>query len=378
MLTDYVLQETAREEDIQDIHALIEEQKPARKNKFRAALKSAVEKAKITLSEQEETCIEILGVLLDQDGDPLNVEVVLPRIRFESMMAPLLQSLLELLRGVIADVHFTEDLIDNVLLVGGSSRIPCVIRALQEEFGQEKVLLHERPMLAVAEGAAILSHRLADTVECPRCTRNTAQNAPTCSHCGFDLEGHTVEHGVVEIVHAAAHDYYIKLENDERFLMVEKNTPLPCSSTEVFQLVDAEQELVHIKFYNVVNQQEQSIGDLWLGIDREKKRVKEDPEKERKAQRPCRIEITLDIDENNLVSVNAAVLNYPEATVSRTLSRGKADEKLFLELELALSDADKAEYSAYTVIDLQNRARAIIKVLNTVVDSKNGTVDEAQ
>lgn len=378
LLIDYVLQETAREEGIDDIRALIEEQKPARRNKFRAELKTAVEKAKIALSEQEETCIEILGVLLDRDGDPLNVEVVLPRIRFESMMAPLLKSLLELLRGVIADVHFTEDLIDNVLLVGGSSRIPCVIRTLQEEFGRERVLLHERSMLAVAEGAAILSHRLADTVECPRCTGNTAQNASTCSRCGFDLGGHTVEHGVVEIVHAAAHDYYIKLENDERFLMVEKNTPLPCSSTEIFHLVDTEQELVHMKFYNVVNRQEQSIGDLWLGIDREKETEKEEPEKERKAQRPCRIEITLDIDENNLVSVNAALLNYPEATVSRTLSRGKADEKLFLELELALSDADKAEYSAYTVIDLQSRARTIIKVLNTVVDSENGTVDEAQ
>ncbi|MCI5158894.1 MAG: Hsp70 family protein, partial [Candidatus Electrothrix sp. AUS1_2] len=269
LLIEYVLQETARQEGIEDIRALIEEQKPFRKNKFLAELKTAVEKAKIALSDQQETCIEILGVLQDRDGDPLDVEVELPRTRFESMMVHTLRAMLELIRGVIADVHFTEDLIDNVLLVGGSSRIPCVIQALQEEFGREKVLLHERPMLAVAEGAAILSHRLADTVECPQCTRNTAQTEPTCSHCGFDLEGHTAEHGVVEIVHAAAHDYYIKLENDERFLMVEKNTPLPCSGTEVFQLVDAEQELVHIKFYNVVNRKEQSIGDLRLGIDQD-------------------------------------------------------------------------------------------------------------
>ncbi|MCI5141307.1 MAG: hypothetical protein D3909_06185, partial [Candidatus Electrothrix sp. ATG1] len=276
LLIDYALQEAAREEGIDDIRALIEEQKPARKNKFLAELKSAVEKAKIALSDQEETCIEVLGVLLDRDGDPLDVEVDLPRARFESMMAPLLDDLLDLVRGVIADVHFTDDLIDNVLLVGGSSRIPCVVNVLQREFGQGKMLLHERPMLAVAEGAAILSHRLADTVECPQCTRNTAQNASTCSHCGFDLEGHTREHGVVEIVHAAAHDYYIKLENDQRFLMVEKNTPLPCSSTEVFQLVDAEQELVHMKFYNVVNRKEQSIGDLWLGIDRDKDGKKEE------------------------------------------------------------------------------------------------------
>ncbi|MGB5687280.1 MAG: hypothetical protein WBM35_15840, partial [Candidatus Electrothrix sp.] len=190
--------------------------------------------------------------------------------------------------------------------------------------------------------------------------------------------------------HAAAHDYYIKLENDQRFLMVEKNTPLPCSSTEVFQLVDTEQELVHMKFYNVVNRREQGIGDLWLGIDQDKEQGKrergkeegdeEGEEEEEKAARkpvmPSRIEITLNIDENNLVSVNAALLNHPEVALSRTLSRGKADEKLFLELEQALSDADNKLYSTYTVIDLQNRARIIIGAINGVVDPKNDRVDE--
>ncbi len=384
LLIDYVLEETAKEEGIKDIRALIAQQKPARKNKFLAELKTAVEKAKIALSDQGETCIEILGVLLDQDGDPLDVEVELPLARFEGMMTPLLESTLGLVRGVIADVHFTEDLIDNVLLVGGSSLIPCVVNVLKEEFGQEKVLLHDRPMLAVAEGAAILSHRLADTVECPQCTRNTAQNGTTCSHCGFDLEGHTVEHGVVEIVHAAAHDYYIKLENDQRFLMVEKNTPLPCFCTEVFQLVDAEQELVHMKFYNVVNRREQGIGDLWLGIDQDEEQGEQGKGEKKEEEEgaapkpllPSRIEITLDIDENNLVSVNAALLNHPDVALSRVLSRGKADEKLFLELEQALSDADKEQYSTYTVIDLQNRARSIVKSINGVVDPKNDTVDE--
>lgn len=392
LLIDYVLQATAREEGIEDIHTLIETQKPARKNKFLTELKHAVEKAKIALSDQEKTYIEILGVLLDQDGDAFDVELELSRTRFEGMMKPLLKSMLDLVQGVLADIHFTHDLIDDVLLVGGSSRIPCVIQALQQEFGQEKVLLHERPMVAVGEGAAILSHRLADTVECPQCTRDTPQSTLTCSHCGFDIQGHTVEHGVVEIVHAAAHDYYIKLENDQRFLMVEKNTPLPCTHTEVFQLVDTEQELVHMKFYNVVNKKEQGIGDLWLGIDQDSAdstggEGKEDqgeqeelqtPKKSLRPLQPSRIEITLDIDENNLIAVNAALLNQPEVAVSRTLSRGKADEKLFLKLEQALVDADIKEYSSYTVIDLQSRVRGIIGMINGVVDLKNDSVDEAR
>ncbi|MCI5224644.1 MAG: hypothetical protein D3924_18740, partial [Candidatus Electrothrix sp. AR4] len=307
----------------------------------------------------------------------------LSRVRFDAMMAPMLESMLELVRGVIASVHFTEDLIDNILLVGGSSRIPCVIAAMQEEFGQERVMLHERPMLAIGEGAAILSHRLADTLECPQCGKEAAQTDALCPSCGFDLEAYTIDQGLVEIVHAVAHDYYIKLENDKRFLMVEKNIPLPCSCTEVFHLVDVEQELVHMKFYNVVNEQEQSIGDLWLGIDHDRDKEKKfeaetDLDDAQAALRPPRIEIRLDIDENNLVAVNAVLLDQPDVTVSRTLSRGKADEKLFLALEQAVSDADKQEYSSYTVIDLLNRARSIIGSINGVVDPKNGLVDEAR
>jgi molecular chaperone DnaK len=385
LVIDYVLRETAKKEGIDDSRALIDRQKTSQKNKFLAALKTAVEKAKIALSDSTETCIEILGVLLDEDGDALDVEVELSRSRFDALMAPMLESMLELVRGVIAGVHFTEDLIDNVLLVGGSSRIPCVINAIREEFGQERVMLHERPMLAVAEGAAILSHRLADTMECPQCGKETNQTDAVCPHCGYELASHTVEQGLVEIVHAAAHDYYIKLENDKRFLLVEKNTPLPCSSTEVFQLVNVEQELVHMKFYNVVNEQEQSIGDLWLGIDRDRKAEIEPEAKAEKnvedmqaASTPPRIAITLDIDENNLVDVNAALLDQPDVAVSRTLSRGKADEKLFLALEHAVNDADKLEYSTYTVIDLQNRARSIINSINGVVDPKTDVVNEAR
>ncbi|XOF33245.1 MAG: Hsp70 family protein [Candidatus Electrothrix sp. YB6] len=382
LIIDYVLEKTAEKERIADIGAFLDRQKKAQKIRFLSALKTAAEKTKIILSNSRETCIEVLGLLLDDDGDALDIEVDLTRARFDAMMQPMLHSMLELVRGLLADVHFTEDLIDNILLVGGSARIPCVIKALQGEFGTDRVLLHERPMLAVAEGAAILSHRLADTLECPQCGQNAAQQDAVCPHCGFDLDSYTVEQGVVEIVHTAAHDYFIRLENNRRFLMIEKNTPLPCSCTEVFQLVDAAQQLVHMKFSNMVNGQEQSIGDLWLGIDRndrEKSPGRETAaEKAQVSPEPARLAVTLDIDENNLVSVNAALVDQSEIAVSRTLSRGKADEKLFLALEQAISDADRRQYSAYTVIDLLNRTRSIITAINRVVHPVTGVVHEAR
>ncbi|MCI5144285.1 MAG: hypothetical protein D3923_01870 [Candidatus Electrothrix sp. AR3] len=373
LLMEYVLQETAEAEEIDDIQALIEQQGDTRKNRLLAELKTAVEKAKIALSERSTTCIEILGILLDQNGDALDIEVELSRKRFETMLVPMLQPMIRLIRRFIAEVHNKGEVIDHVLMVGGSSRIPCVIRLMQREFGLEKILIHQRPMLAVAEGAAILSHRLANTLECPDCGKEAGQRDPVCPHCGFDLESYTVNKGLVRIVHAAAHDYYIKLENNRRFLMVKKNTPLPCSSTEIFQLVDPEQELVHMKFYNVVNEQEESIGDLWLGID-----TGTVEKEEQQAIVPSRIAITIDIDENNLVSVQANLVGMPESKVAGTLSRGKADEKLFLTLEQAINDADQQGYSTYTITDLLCRARAVIHSIRNIVDPKTGEVNEEQ
>ncbi len=372
LIINYVLQEAGGEQGISRIYALLARQDETERNRFMAELKTAVEKAKITLSEKTEVYIEVLSLLTDEDGDALDIEVELRQEKLDVLLAPMREAVLQLLRRLLAELHFTPDLIDQVLLVGGSSCIPSFIKALQKEFGEEKVLLHERPMLAVAEGAAILSHRLADTQECPGCGGEAGQNDAACPSCGFDLAAYITNQGLVDIVHATAHDYFIRLENDRRFLMVEKNSPLPCSSTEIFQLVDAEQELVHIKFFNIVNEREESIGDLWLGIDRDGQEAEE-----KYTDEPPRVAVTLDIDENNLVSVRAALVGQPEVKVAGTLSRGKADEKLFLTLERTINEADQQGYSTYTVTDLLSRARAIIRSIHRVVDPETGQVDEA-
>jgi molecular chaperone DnaK len=371
LIINYVLQEAGGEQGISRIYALLAHHDETARNRFMAELKTAVEKAKITLSENAEAYVEVLGLLTDEDGDALDIEVQVRQEKLDALLAPMRDAVLQLLRRLLAELHFTPDLIDQVLLVGGSSCIPSFVKALQKEFGEEKILLHERPMLAVAEGAAILSHRLADTQECPGCGDEAGRNDTVCPNCGFDLANYITNQGLVDIVHAAAHDYFIRLENDQRFLMVEKNSPLPCSSTEIFQLVDAEQELVHIKFFNIVNEREESIGDLWLGIDRDSYE-----EEEQHTDQAARIAVTLDIDENNLVSVRAALVGHPEVKVAGTLSRGKADEKLFLVLERMINEADQQGYSTYTVTDLLSRARAIIRSIHQVVDPETGQVDE--
>ncbi|BBO92711.1 Hsp70 family protein [Desulfosarcina ovata] len=361
----FVLDETAREYGVDDINALIAGQDEGNKNLFLGELKVAVEKAKIRLSDDDSAYIELPALLKDDDGDRIDIDVELTRERFDEMIAPIIDSTLTLTRRLLEDIHFTADLIDKVLLVGGSSRIPAVVAAMETEFGKQKVMLHERPMLAIAEGAAILSHRLSDTYECPQCGKTVSQADEVCNGCGFDLQTYMISEGVFDIVHAAAHDYYIHLENNERYLLIEKNTPLPCEKTETFTLVHEDQKLVHMKFFNIVNDKQESIGDLWLGVEEKKNNEKE----------PYQIEITLKIDENNLVEVAAEVTELPHIQLSKTLSRGKADEKLFLSMEKLIDATNQNGHDTYTINDLTRRMLSTIRKIDLVIDPETGEVN---
>jgi len=373
-LANYVLNETAREYEIEDISAFIENQDQKQRNRFLGELKIQVEKAKIKLSTESEAFVEILGLLVDSDGDRIDIDVEISRDQFEMLIAPMISKTIALTRQVLEDIHFTPDLIDNVLLVGGSSRIPAVVKGMQEIFGDDKVYQHERPMLAISEGAAILSHRLADTYECPQCGFEVSQSDNNCKKCAFDLDKYKIDTGVLDIVHSAAHDYFICLENNEKFLFVEKNTPLPFTRTETFRMVNPEQRLVHMKFVNIVNEVEESIGDLWLGID-------SDYEEEDEPETARQVEITLNIDENNIIEVHSRLKtdseNAPvEKQMTRTLSRGKADEKLFLELEKVITEANEAKYSKYVILDLLYRSLTAVRDINKVVDPEKETVNK--
>lgn len=376
IISDHVLAETAEEYEIEDMARFIDDQDEKRRNKFIGELKDKVEKAKIRLSTEDEAHIEILGVLKDSDGDSIDVDVELTREQFEKLIAPVVEKIIRLTRKMLEDIHFTPDLIDEVLLVGGSSRIPSIAAAMRKEFGDDKVLIHERPMLAIAEGAAILSHRLSDTYECPQCGDTVGQEEAVCSNCQFNLEEHIIEDGVLDIVHSAAHDYYIRLENDEKHLFVEKNTPLPCEKTETFKLVHSEQRLVHMKFYNIVNDEDESIGDLWLGIDDIEDTDEDNDEEVHDREAPLHVDITLKIDESNLIEVIATLKEHPEVRLSKTLSRGKADEKLFLALEDTINEANQKKYREYVMMDLTNRSLSIIRDINMVADPETEELNE--
>ena len=134
-----------------------------------------------------------------------------------------------------------------------------------------------------------------------------------------------------------------------------------------------------MKFFNVVNHQEESIGDLWLGIDEdEDAEIKSDKNRADPGKKddPLRFELALEIDENNLIEVTASMKELPHIRLAKTLSRGSADEKLLVSLEKVIQEANEKKYGYYIMLDLLERALSAIRDINRVVAPDTGSVDE--
>ncbi len=370
LLTDYVLRQTEEESEIANLRELIERLPAAEKNRFLGDLRSGVEAAKIRLSTERSAVIEILGLLKDADGDILDVEVELTREQFEALLGPFAERAAELTRAVLASIQFEPDLIDRVVMVGGSSYIPLIVDKMKGLFGEDKVLVHKRPLLAIAEGAAILAHRLADTYECPGCGQEVSQSDQRCAACGFDLVQDLARKGVVDIVHTTSHDYYLELEDDSDHLLVERNMPLPFKTQVSFRLVHPEQRLAHLRFVNLVNDERESIGDLWLSFD-----PGDDRTENGSTEEVGEVVLDFEIDEDNLITVGASLADRPEVRVSRTLSRGNADERLFLELESAIQRVNEEDHAYFTKYDFLLRSSEIARAINQVIDQETGAED---
>ncbi len=368
LITQYVYDETENEYEIDDLAALIDQLPAVDKNRFLSDLKHKVEAAKIRLSTENKAVIEILGLLKDEDGDILDIEVGLSRSQFESLLTPLAEQAVALTLQVIEEIHFDVDLIDKVVMVGGSSSIPLLIRKMQEVFGESRVLVHPRPMLAIAEGAGALAHRLSESYECPGCGQIVAQADDMCGACQFDLTANLAQSGVVDIVHTVSHDYYLALEDGSDYRLVEQNTPLPFETEAAFKLVHADQRLAHFKFYNRVSESQESIGDLWLSFSTDGVGDGEDKVHE--------VLLNFEIDENNLITVSASIKDLPDVKVSRTLSRGNVDERLFLDLEESIARVNSGQHNYYTVIDFLERAVSMAQGINQVLDPATGEIDE--
>jgi len=159
-------------------------------------------------------------------------------------------------------------------LVGGSSCIPLVRKMLCDKYGKDKILSSEKPMLAIAEGAAILSHSLGTEVECPHCGKAIPAGTSECPHCHKSLEAVqqvSVEEGGVQVSHTTKHKSFIQVSDDADNIQFEKiideNTPLPCEENRKFYTLVENQKIVGVKlFSDAENGQKEKMGTGYFTI----------------------------------------------------------------------------------------------------------------
>lgn len=126
-------------------------------------LKEAAEKAKVELSSAQETEINLPFVTADASG-PKHLQMKLTRSKFDQMTEPLVARTLEPCKKCLADSGFSLSDIDEVILVGGSTRIPSIQKAVKEFFGKEPNR-SVNPDEVVAIGAAIQGGVLTGSVK---------------------------------------------------------------------------------------------------------------------------------------------------------------------------------------------------------------------
>ena len=330
-IADFVKQQVAETEDLDDIDGLIAKMPHYQRVRFLSDLKMAVEQAKILLSSNYTAKIMPSTPLLDDLGMAISIDVEITREQFESIILPLVERSISVCKNAIKYSDYPEDMIDVVLLVGGSSQIPLVQRKVKLAFGAERVVVHPRPMYAVAEGAAIQAA------------------------------------GLVEKVGTVSRDYCIELVNDPRHKLIEQGDILPVKTTHTFRTEADGQSLIHFKFYspdNVNKRDDERIGDMWLALDKAYSKGTE-------------ILVTAELDEKNGSLQTTAILkNDPSVKVSCSLSTGGEDESISRDVEETIKQLNQeGNLTEHGVQKVYRIAGETVRAANQI-KTQDGKIEE--
>ena len=332
LLQDFVERKIADEFSIADFARFMRELPSGDRLRLAGEMARAAESAKIRLSSEPSAWIEINSSVRAPCGR-IQADFEISRTEFETLIQPLVDRSEELIRKTLGSVDFSADLIDRVLMVGGTSAIPALQVLIRRIFGDAKVLVHPRPMLAIAEGAAILAKKMAGA--------ETNQEVGT-------------------VLYRSAHDYYLKVANGEHVLLVDRQTPLPVTVRKTLSYEHQAQRLGHFAFSSRINERFEPIGDLWLSHLPEA--VGFDPEKG-----APEIEFVFTVTEDELVKVDVKLLGVEEVAISKIISRGAEDQKLYAELDDAIARFNDSVENSPTkigrVFDFSNYSAVIGKFI---------------
>lgn len=299
-------------------------------------VRSASEKAKIELSSATSTEINEPFIAMN-DGVPSNLNITLTRAKFEELIADLIERSLEPCRKVMKDAGLQSSQIHEVILVGGSTRVP-MIKAKVEQFFAKKPNESVNPDEAVALGAAIQAGIIQGDV------KDVLLLDVTPLSLGIETLG-----GVMT-------------------RMIERNTTIPTSKSQVYSTAADNQDSVEIHILQGEREMatdNKSLGRFILsGIASAPRGVPQ-------------IEVTLDIDASGVLHVTAKDKGTgKEQKITVQGSTGMSDDevdKLVKEAE-ANREADKKKKES---IEARNHADSLVYQSEKTLDENVGKYEEA-
>jgi molecular chaperone DnaK len=299
-------------------------------------LKEAAEKAKIELSTVMETDINLPFITADQSG-PKHLQMKLTRAKFEQLVDDLLQRSMAPVRQALADAGLKPSDIDEIVLVGGSTRVPKIQQLVREFFGKDP---HKgvNPDEVVAVGAAVQGGVLKGEV------KDVLLLDVTPLSLGIETLG-----GVMTT-------------------LITRNTTIPTRKSEIFSTATDNQTSVEVHVLQGERQlarDNRTLGRFHLvGLPAAPRGVPQ-------------VEVTFDIDANGIVNVTARdVATGKEQTITISGSSGlnKADvERMVKDAEAhAAEDTSRRE-----LIDARNQADALAYSVEKTVNENRDRLPAA-